>query len=136
METLIRKITSLTGFTNSAGVVVDSVAEGTVSLSLEKKEELTQFNGYFHGGVIAGLADHAAGAAATTVLPKGRIAVTIDMNINFMAPAKGSLLQAIANVEHSGSSIIVVTVKVNDIEHDVSSAIGTVTLKSVPAPEF
>ena len=136
METMIKKITSLTGFTNSAGVVVDSVAEGKVSLSLEKKDELTQFNGFFHGGVIAGLADHAAGAAATTVLPKGRIAVTIDMSINFMAPAKGNLLRAVANVEQSGSSIIVVSFRVNDIEHDVTSSIGTVTLKSVPAPEF
>ena len=30
---------------------------------MAKKPELLQFNGYFHGGVVSGLADHAAGAA-------------------------------------------------------------------------
>lgn len=48
-------------------------AVGHVQMSLVKKPGLLQFNGFFHGGVVSGLADHAAGAAATTSLPAGTL---------------------------------------------------------------
>ena len=65
-EQLVRKVTAITGYTHAAGVEVVTAEPGNVTLSLAKKPELLQFNGFFHGGVVSGLADHAAGAAATT----------------------------------------------------------------------
>lgn len=135
---LIEKVTEMSGFTRSMGVAVDSVAEGLVVLSVAKGPDLTQFNGFFHGGIIAGLADHAAGAAAATVLPAGRIAVTVDLGVNYLAAANGEKLLAEARVESQGSSIVVVTVRLSSVDGEQAKlcSIATVTLKSVAAPKM
>jgi len=65
MLDLLRKVTAASGFTHASGVEVVAAEVGQVTLDLPKKRELLQFSGFFHGGVIAGLADHSAGAAAT-----------------------------------------------------------------------
>jgi uncharacterized protein (TIGR00369 family) len=109
---LVRQVTALTGFTHSAGVEVKFAEPGQVELELAKKPELLQFNGYFHGGIVSGLADHAAGAAATTALPTGKIAVTVDLHVNFLAPANGSKIVAKAKTIQVGSTICVVSVSV------------------------
>jgi len=109
---LVRQVTALTGFTHSAGVEVISAEPGNVELSLARKPELLQFNGYFHGGVVSGLADHAAGAAATTALPPGKIAVTVDLHVNFLAPASGPVIVAKARALQVGGTICVVSVTV------------------------
>ena len=89
-EQLVRSVNAITGYTQHAGVEVVSAEAGRVTLSLAIKPELTQFNGFFHGGVVSGLADHAAGAAATTALPAGKVAVTVDLHVNFLSPASGN----------------------------------------------
>ena len=109
---LVQQVTALTGFTHSAGVEVISAEPGRVELSLARKPELLQFNNFFHGGVVSGLADHAAGAAATTALPVGKIAVTVDLHVNFLAPASGPTIVAKARTIQVGSTICVVSVEV------------------------
>ena len=135
-EQIVRKFTALTGFTHFAGVEVQTVQPGRVTLSLAKKDELLQFNGYFHGGVVSGLADHAAGAAATTALPTGKIAVTVDLQVNFLTPATGKTLFAHARTLRVGGTICVVAV---DIETETAAgkelcAIATATLRVVDMP--
>ena len=135
---LLRKVTALSGFTHAAGVEVISAETGSATLALGKKPELLQFNGYFHGGVIAGLADHAAGACATTTLPSGKIAVTVDLHINYLAPANGDKIVAKATCVQTGSTICVVTVNVTTERQstDVLCAIATVTLRVVDMPRM
>jgi uncharacterized protein (TIGR00369 family) len=111
-DQLVRQVTALTGFTHHAGVEVQAAEPGRVTLGVARKPELLQFNGFFHGGVVSGLADHAAGAAATTVLPAGKIAVTVDLHLNFLAPADGAGLVATARMLQVGSTICVATVEV------------------------
>lgn len=135
-DQLVRKVTTLTGFTHAAGVEVLSAEPGRVSLSLAKKPELLQFNGYFHGGVVSGLADHAAGAAASTALAAGKIAVTVDLHVNFLAPASGATLVAKARTLQVGSTICVVAV---ELETDAPTgerlcAVATATLRVVDMP--
>ena len=86
---LLADIMAMPGFSHSSGMRVVAAEPGKVSLALSKRAELTQFLGHFHGGVIAGLADQAAGAAVSTALPAGRIAVTVEIKINFLSPADG-----------------------------------------------
>jgi uncharacterized protein (TIGR00369 family) len=137
-EQLVRKVTALTGFTHFAGVEVLEAEAGRVSLSLAKKPELLQFNGFFHGGVVSGLADHAAGATATTALPPGKIAVTVDLHVNFLAPANGSTLVARARTLQVGGTICVVTV---EVETETPAglqlcAVATATLRVVDMPSM
>ncbi len=133
---LVEKVTSLPGYTSSIGTKVIDVDKGRVQLELDRNPNLLQFNGFFHGGVISGLADHAAGGAATTLLPSGRIAVTIDLHVNFLKPAKGEKLTAKATVTQPGSTISVVQVNITATDGSQSDlcAIATVTLRSVDMP--
>lgn len=134
---LVKSVTAATGFTHAASVEVLSVEPGMVSMRMPLKPELLQFNGFFHGGAIAGLADHAAGAAATTALPQGRIAVTADLHVNFLRPANGSFITANARTVSVGTTLCVVTVEVSMLGEAGSSAlcaIATATLRSVELP--
>ncbi len=134
-EELVRKVTAITGYTHAAGVEVVSAEPGHVTLSLAKKPELLQFNGFFHGGVVSGLADHAAGAAATTALPAGKIAVTVDLHVNFLAPAKGQTLLAKARTLQVGGTICVVAVELEtDSGGQAPCAVAHITLRVVDMP--
>jgi uncharacterized protein (TIGR00369 family) len=135
---LVRQVTALTGFTHAAGVEVLAAEPGKVELELARKPELLQFNGFFHGGVVSGLADHAAGAAATTALPAGKIAVTVDLHVNFLAPASGARIVAKASTLQVGNTLCVVTVSV---ETEIQTgrqvcAVANAVLRVVDMPRF
>lgn len=76
-----------------------------------------------HGGYIFGLADTAAGIAAMT---GGRTAVTVDSNINYLKPATGKKLIAVAKALKSGKSISVFEVFIYDVNKAVIARV-TVT---------
>lgn len=138
LDVLIQQINALPGFTTAAGVQVISAASGQAHLSVARKPELLQFNGFFHGGVISGLADHAAGAAATSGLPAGKIAVTVDLHVNFLAPASGPSLHAKARTLQAGSTLCVASVEVTTPTPagEVLCAVATVTLRVVEMPKL
>src|SRR5262245_28213512 len=104
-------IMDLPGFPKSFGIQLVSAEPGKVTMALKKKPELTQFFGHFHGGVIAALADHAAGACATTSMPDGKLAVTVEIKVNFLAPADGEEIIARAETIQAGSTIAAVKVE-------------------------
>ena len=105
-------IMDLPGFPKSAGIRLVAAEPGKVTMALKKKPELTQFFGHFHGGVISALADQAAGIAVTSGLQKGKIGVTVEIKVNFIAPADGSELIARAKTLKMSGSIGVATVEV------------------------
>ena len=86
------RVLALAGATGAAGIEVLLAEPGRVHLAIDTRPDLLQFKGYFHGGVISGIADLAAAGAVTTALPTGRAVVTISLHVNFLAPAKGPLL--------------------------------------------
>lgn len=133
---LIEVVTARTGYMRSLGARIVSAEAGHVCLAVDRRDELLQFNGYFHGGVIGGLADHAAGGAVSAALPKGRIAVTIDLHVNFLAPADGAVLVADARAVQMGGTICVASVEVSTERDGVARrcAIATATLRVVDMP--
>ena len=134
---LVEAVTSRPGYTRSTGMRVVEVEPGRVHLALDRRPDLLQFNGFFHGGVISGLADHAAGGAVTTALPPGRIGVTIDLHINFLAPADGASIVAKAKAIQVGGTVCVATVEVVTLTgaEERACAFATVTLRSVEMPQ-
>lgn len=136
MRELVDRVTALPGYTSMVGTRVITVEAGYVHMAVERRPDLLQFGGHFHGGVIAGLADHAAGGAVTTALPAGRIAVTVDLHVNFLAPADGEAIHAKARAVRVGSSISVAQVDVLTVRDGIEQAcaIATVTLRSVDLP--
>jgi len=127
------QLTRSRSFTKESGFHVRSFEEGFVILEVAPKEELVQFMGFVHAGVVTGLAHHAAGAAYASVLPEGKVCLTIELKINFMKPAQGDLLAAEARVISPGKSIGVVQSNVyaetGDERKLISAAL--VTLKAI-----
>ena len=75
-------LTTARGFTKESGFHVREFEKGYVVLEAAVKESLVQFMGFVHAGVVTGLADHAAGAAYASVLPEGKVCLTIELKIN------------------------------------------------------
>ena len=61
-----------------------------------------------HAGVLATLADHCAGAAASTQLAEGEFVVTVEFKINLLRGARGERLSCRAEVLKRGSTLTVV----------------------------
>jgi len=133
---LVERVTYAPGYTQAVGTRVESAEAGYVVMSLAKTDHLLQANGFFHGGVIAGLADHAAGGAVTTAMPPGRFAVTVNLQVSFLAPAKGTLLIARARALQVGGTIGVARVDVVSIADatETACALAIVTLRGVDFP--
>jgi len=129
-------IMELPGFPKSAGMRVVSAEPGKVTMALARKPELCQFFGHFHGGVITALADHAAGACATSSMPEGKIAVTVEIKINFLSPADGEEIVARAETIQAGSSIGVVKVEVSSQKAGAERicAFATATMRAMDLP--
>jgi uncharacterized protein (TIGR00369 family) len=132
----LERIMDLLGFPKSAGMRLVAAEPGKVTMALAKRPELTQFFGHFHGGVVAGLADHAAGACATSSMPDGKLAVTIEIKVNFLAPADGEEIIARAETIQAGSTIVVVKVEVASKKAGAerTCAFATATMRAMDMP--
>lgn len=133
---LVEMITSRPGYTSSVGTRVLFAEPGRVHLMLAKQPQLLQFSGFFHGGVIAALADHASGAAVATRLPSGRIAVTVNLQLNFLSPADGDSIVAKATAVRVGTTISMASVEVTTQANGEERlcALCTAILRTVDAP--
>jgi uncharacterized protein (TIGR00369 family) len=134
---LAERITSGQGYTRSSGFRVVSVEPGKVELALPKKDDLLQFGGHFHGGVISAMVDQAAGIAVTSMLPKGKIGVTVELKVNFLAPGAGDQLIARAEALQVGGTIGVAKIEVFSKTGGAETrcAFGTATMRAVDLPK-
>jgi uncharacterized protein (TIGR00369 family) len=69
------------------------------------QEHHQQQLGIVHGGLIATLADVAAGFASFTLTPAGLQPVTVDLHVLFFQPGRGERLRAIGRVLHAGNRL-------------------------------
>lgn len=124
------------GFTGAAGFRIVAVEPGSAELALARRDDLVQFFGHFHGGVITALADQAAGVAVTSGLPKGRIGVTVEIKVNFLSPADGSELVARAKTLKMSGSIGVATVEIFSRKEAAETlcAFCTATMRALDLP--
>lgn len=100
-------------FSMLVGAKVGRVERGHAELTVENRPELTQNNGYIHGGVIGYLADNASGCAASTVLPEGAVSlVTSEYKLNLLRPAIGTRATARGEVVKAGRRQCVVETRV------------------------
>jgi uncharacterized protein (TIGR00369 family) len=124
------------GFSQAAGFRIVAVEPGRAEVALARRDDLVQFFGHFHGGVITALADHAAGIAVTSGLPAGRIGVTVEIKVNFLSPADGSELVARARTLKMSGSLGVATVEVftGDATSERLCAFATATMRALDLP--
>lgn len=85
----LQRLTSVNAsaaFNRLAGLEVAAADEGSVELRMDWNNDLTQYSGYLHAGVIAALLDTACGFAAATT--SGRVTAS-HFSMNCLKPAIG-----------------------------------------------
>lgn len=77
--------------------------DGTATLMMPFREELTNPNGFVHGGAIASLADATIALALVSLLGHG-VFSTAKMEIRFRSPTKGQTLVCESRIESNRGS--------------------------------
>jgi acyl-CoA thioesterase len=89
-------------------------------------DELRNRLGILHGGVTATFIDTAMGSTVFQDMGIERGAVTLDLNIHFLSPAREGWLTAKSHIIKKGKTIVVLETKVTDEENRlIASASGT-----------
>lgn len=94
------------------GVELVAIGEGWCELRLRVQPWQLQQSGVVHAGVLATLADHCAGAAASTLLAEGQAVVSAEFKINLLRGARGDTLRCRADVLKTGRTLTVVEASV------------------------
>ncbi len=111
------------------------VDKGICEIELPYSEFLTQQHGFFHGGVVATIADNAAGFAAYSLMADDRQPLTVEFKISLIAPAAGDRLLARGEVLKAGRSIYHVASNVHACGKSEETLVASalVTIKSTLA---
>ena len=98
------------GFMIHVGAELSELTRGTCTLAVDRRPELLQQHGLFHGGVTAFLVDNATTIAAAT--SRGQPALTAEYKLNLLSPAAGERLICRARVIKPGRQVAVVAADV------------------------
>ena len=111
------------------GISIKYLAEGRAVAEVSVKEDYSNSQGIAHGGITATLVDTVMGVAIFTL---NRRVVTLEMNLNYLAPARaGDTLTAEARVVHKGSNTAVSEAEVyNQQKTLVAKSRGTFFIRS------
>lgn len=101
-------------FYKHLGITLARVSWGSAEIRLKVKTRLTQSAGFAHGGVSAALIDSAIGLALWTMLNPQELITTVELNVNFIAPAELGILKTQGKIVHKGKRVAVGDAEVRD----------------------
>ncbi len=106
-ETAARRAFDEAPFIKHLGVTLTQLAEGRCEMQLAVRAEHAQQDGFVHAGVIATLADHAAGIAGVTMISADELVLSAEFKINLIKPATGPVLLAHGEVIRAGRRLVI-----------------------------
>jgi uncharacterized protein (TIGR00369 family) len=126
----IRDSVGRQGFMAHVGAELSELGRGTCTLEVERRPELLQQNGLFHGGVTAFLVDNATTIAAAA--SRGQAALTAEYKLNLLSPAVGERLICRARVIKPGRQVAVVAADVfcvtEGVEKHTATALASIAM--------
>jgi acyl-CoA thioesterase len=123
LELAKKTINETPGFIKHNNFKVEEVTNEYCKMSVELTENSVNPNGIAHGGLLFGLADTTMGLLARTT---GRNIVTINAQIDYLKPGKGSQITCIAEPLKVGKTIAVYRANIyNEEKTLVSTVTGT-----------
>jgi uncharacterized protein (TIGR00369 family) len=126
----IRDSVGRQGFMAHVGAQLSELARGSCTLEVERRPELLQQNGLFHGGVTAFLVDNATTIAAAA--SRGQPALTAEYKLNLLSPAIGERLICRARVIKPGRQVAVVAADVfcvtDGVEKHTATALASIAM--------
>jgi uncharacterized protein (TIGR00369 family) len=108
----VRGLFHKAAFIKDVGYELVGVGPGWAETILTVTPRHGQAQGFVHAGVLATMADHTAGGAATTLVEANEVVVTVEYKVNFLKPALGDRLCCRADVLRAGRTLSVVEAKV------------------------
>lgn len=99
-----------------AGFSIEKLEYGFARFKARHRHELTQGMNILHGGVISALCDSAVAFALATMVDGGEKMLTIELKINFIAPADDDIF-ADAKIIHKGRKTSVGEVEVRKADN-------------------
>ncbi len=98
------------------GLSIEKLKYGFARFKAAHRHELTQGMEFLHGGVISALCDSAVAFALATMIEDGERMLTVEMKINFIAPADDDIF-AEARIIHKGRKTAVGEVEVRKADN-------------------
>jgi len=130
IEHLIRENVGRQGFMRLVGAEISELSRGTCAIAIDRRPELLQQHGFFHGGVTAFLVDNATTIAAAT--SRGQPALTAEYKLNLLSPAAGERLIYRARVIKPGRQVAVVAADVycltDGVEKHTATALASIAM--------
>jgi uncharacterized protein (TIGR00369 family) len=119
---------SVQGFTAYCGFTPVRLEPGRFVARIRILPHHLQQDGYVHAGVVSTLADHTAGYAAFSLVPRDRRILTVEYKISLVAPADGEELECRAAVIKPGARILVVESEVLSVRGDSAKLVAKALL--------
>jgi len=130
IETLIRENVERQGFMKLVGAELGELSRGSCTIAVDRRSELLQQQGFFHGGVTAFLVDNATTIAAAT--SRGQGALTAEYKLNLLSPATGERMICRARVIKPGRQVAVVAADVfcvtDGVEKHTATALASIAM--------
>jgi uncharacterized protein (TIGR00369 family) len=115
LETL-RASLAASEFHTWAGMEVTEAGAGEVTVAMDVLDHHVNLQGLVHGGMLAILADTACGLSIRSAMEPGRLHVTTDLDIHYLAPAKPGRLFGRGKAIKVGRSLAFAEASVEDGE--------------------
>ena len=113
-------------FAELLGIRPGESADGMGTAFMTVADRHRQRAGVVQGGILVALADYAFFRACRSVLKEGEHAVTIELKLNFIAPARDGELIARSSIKSRGGRIIVGDMEITGEDGQlIATGIGT-----------
>lgn len=110
---------------HTLGANLTLVEPGVIEIELPYRRDLTQQHGFIHAGVVASILDSACGYAAYSLMPAGAAVLSIEFKVNLLAPAKGDVVRAHAEVKRAGRNVTVCVADAYAVTNGQSKVVAT-----------
>jgi uncharacterized protein (TIGR00369 family) len=107
---------------------------GTIEVSFTATEQFLNLAGDVQGGLLAAMLDATLGPARATTLGEGEWARTIDMQVQFLKPAKPGELHGLGRVVRRGRDIAFLAGELRSPPGDVVATATASALIRKPGP--
>ncbi len=133
----VQEVFNRAAFVNDVGIRLTGCGPGWCESELAVTPRHYQQHDAVHAGVQATIADHTAGAAATTLIRATEAILSAEFKINLLNSARGERLRCRSQVLKAGRMLIVTESEVFALsgEKERLVAKATVTLAVVARPE-
>lgn len=99
-----------------AGMEVVEATPGAVTVAMPLEERHANLQGFIHGGMLAILADTSCGLSIRSAMAPGRLHVTADLDIHFLAPATPGVILGRGTAVTVGRSLAFAEASIEDAE--------------------